>query len=397
MDYFVSDLNESVRGILSGLNINNVKDLDGKRRRAATNLLMKADVPEMTDRYALYTYDGVFDYAAPTNIFGSLVLDVRPQGVSRDSRLDVPYKKPLQDFDLMKQRLGNGTMITFEQRGIQQIMRIADTKPQSRFMIDPMSQTTYWTAGGSASSLAQDRTVFYDDPAALRFTLAAGGTQGYIEQTFTSQSDLTDYVGVGVGFLAVQLPSTIAITSIGMHLGNDSTHYWNVSATQGFLGAWIANDWLLIALDLAQSTTTGVVDATKIDYCRVYFNYTSAAALPNVRVGGLWLSLPSPTEIIHETTAIFVPTGTSTRNKAISANNDGIILGDAAYNLYAYEFAREIALGKGGSIASGLIAGIDLVLEGDGTRKLGLYQKFRGDNPAQTLRTVGSYYKVRRF
>ncbi len=299
----------------------------------------------------------------------------------------------------MKQRLSNGTMIAFEQRGTQQIIRLADTKTQARIIIDPMSDSTDWTLAGNATGLADDRTNFYDQPSALRFNLAAAGTQAYIEQTSTSQTDLTDYEGVGVAFLAVNLPagSASAITSIGMRLGNGSANYWDVSATQGFLGAWIASDWLLIALDLANATTTGTVDPATIDYVRVYVNYTSTTALPNMRMGGLWLSLPSPTEIIHETTAIFVPQNSSTPQKTISTDNDSLILGQAAYQLFAYECAREIALGKGGSIASGLIAGIDLVLEGDGGRKLGLYQKFRSDNPSQTLRQVGSYYEIRRF
>lgn len=393
--YQVSDLKESIRGILTGLNLTNVRDLNGKLQRAATTLLMKADVGEMTDRSTIYLYDGVFDYAPVSTIFGSLILDARPQGITRDSRLDKPYKKPLQDFDLMKQRLSNGVLITFEQRGMQQIVRLAQTRADALAMIDPMSQTDDWAVGGNASGLAQDLTMYYDNPASLRFNLAAGGTQGYIEKTFSTQSDFSRFEGVGVAFLAVSLPSASAITSIGMHLGNSSGNYWNVSDTEGFLGAWIANDWLLVALDLAAATTTGTVDPATIDYVRLYFNYTSASILANVRVGGLWLSLPSPYELIFETPAIFVPDTSTTRQKTVTNDNDTIILGDAAYHIYAYECAREIALGKGGSIANGLIAGIDLVLEG-GPKKLGLYQKYRGDNPSQTLKSIGNYYSFPR-
>lgn len=392
----VADLKTGIAGVLTGISLRNVTDANGKIQRAVVNLLMKADIAEMMDRHPINLYDGVFDYTPPSTMFGALIKDARPQGVSRDSRLDSPSRKPLVDFDLMKQRLSNGVIVAFEQRGIQQIMRIAQTKAFARALIDPMSQTTGWTAGGDASGLAQDLTVYYDDPASLRFNLAANGTQGYIEKTFSSNSDLTQYNGVGVGFLAVQLPSATSITSIGMRLGSSSANYWNISATQGFLGAWIANDWLLIALDLSLSSTIGTVDKTKINYLRVYFNFTSTVQLSNVRVGGLWLSLPTPFEILFETPAIFVPSGPSTPGKKITTDNDGIILGDAAFNLLVYEGAREIALGKGGTSASGIISGIDLVLEGNSAAgKLGLYQKYRGDNPAQTLREVGSYYSMR--
>lgn len=392
----VANLKESIRGVLTGININNVIDLDGKMQRAATTLLMKADVAEMTDRQALYLYDGVYDYEPDSTMFGGAILDVRPQGVSR-SPIDYSQKANIVDFDMGKMTLRNGVAITFEQRGITKVMRLAQTKAFPRVLIDSMSDDDDWTAAGDASGLAEDTTVYYDNPASLRFNLAANGLSGYIQKTLTSQLDLTSYEGVGVVFLAVSLPSATAITSINLRLGNSSANYWSVTATEGFLGAWIANDFLLVALDLALATTTGTVDETAIDYVRLTFAYSSTSILANVRVGGLWVALPSPYEVIFETPAIFVASATTTRSKTISAPTDSILLEEAAYQIYVYECAREIALGKGGTIASGVILAIDQVLEGDGPggKKLGLYQKYRGDNPAQQLRTVGSYYSIR--
>lgn len=387
----VSDLKEAVGGILTGINTNNIRDFNNKARRAAVKLLMQADVPEMMDVAAIDVFDRVYDYTPPATIFGSLIKDIRPQGVSRNS-LDIPYKKPLQDFDVMKQRIWNGTLVTFEQRQVQQIMRLSQVNASQSILIDPMSQTTGWVAGGNASGLALDQTVYYESPGALRFNLAAAGAQGYIERTFTSQSDMTAYVGVGVVFIAIRLPSAAAVaavTSIGIHLGNDSTHYWDVSATQGFLGAWTAGNFLLVALDLANAATTGSVDATKIDYARVYVNY-NGTAIPNVYIGNIFVSLRSPNEIVFETPAIFVPIATTVPQKTITLNTDYVMLGDAAYALYCYEVAREVALGKGGTIASGLISGIDVVLDGK-PGKIGLYSKFRADNPSDSLRSIGTW------
>lgn len=391
--YQVSDLRQSIRGILTGLNTNNVVDWNGKLQRVATTILMKGDIPEMSDRYALDLYDGVFDYVSPPNLFGSLVQDVRPQGVSRN-RFDIPYKKPLMDFDLMKQRLNNGVLLTFEQRGVQQVMRLAQTRATPRVDLGSVAVLGTWVAGGAAQSLALDQTVFYQSPAAIRLNLnsAPGGGLGYAETTINS-ANLSAYQGVGVVFVAIRLPDANAassVSSIGVHVGNNNANYWDVSATQGFLGAWTYGDFLIVALDLANASTTGSVTNTAITYLRVYFNYTSATPINNVYIGGVWVSLPTPYEIPFETTALFCPSGSTTRQKTTTTDSDVIILGDAGYQLYAYEVAREIAFGKGGSIASGLISGIDLVLEGNAS-KIGLYTKFRQDNPAQTLRNVGSW------
>lgn len=391
--YQVSDLKATISGILTGLNVKNVRDFYGKMQRTATTVLMQGDIPEMSDRYALMLYDGVFDYIPPPTLFGSLIQDVRPQGVSRN-RFDIPYKKPLVDFDVAKQRLRNGAMITFEQRGVQQIMRLAQTRAQPKVVIDTMSSIGKWVAGGAASSLTLDQTVYYQFPAAFRFNLssAPGGGLGYIETTF-NQVDLTAYQGVGVVFVAVELPTAAAaaaVSSIGVRLGSSNANYWDISNTNGFLGAWISGNYMLVALDLSLSSTNGSVITTAMTYARIYINYTSTGSIPNIRVGGIWVSLPTPYEILFETTAIFVPQNSTTTSKLVSSDNDSLTLGDAAYQLYAHELARDIAFGKGGSIASGLIQGIDLILEGNSS-KVGLYNKFRQDNPNQTLRQVGSW------
>lgn len=169
--YQVADLKQAIRGVLTGININNVVDLNAKLGRAAITLLMKADVPEMTNRAAITLYDGVFDYIPPSTIFGSLILDARPQGNSRDSRTDGAYKKPLMDFDLIKQKLGSGVVITFEQRQAQPIMRVAGSRAWPRVTLDLGSSLTGWVVGGDAQDLAVDQTVYWDFPSSLRFNL----------------------------------------------------------------------------------------------------------------------------------------------------------------------------------------------------------------------------------
>lgn len=392
----VADLRTAVSGILTSLNLDRVSDLNGKFERAAGNLVQKANVPEMMSKQAYFFYDGVYDYPSPDNIFGSAVVDIAPQGVTRSNQ-DYASKQYIADFDRGKAYVVSGINVTFLSAGGIDIMRIAQTKATAKTNIDTMSDTTGWVASGNANGLALDSTVYYQEPGALRFNLAAGGTQGILTKTLTNALNLSTYAGVAMVFLAVQMPDVTSITSVELRLGSSNANYWSRTVTQGFLGAFRVNDFFLLAFDLALATTVGTPNAAAINYVELLLNYSNANIVPNVRVGGLWAALPSPYEVLTQTTAIFIPAAstTNTPQTSIAMNTDTIILNPASFNIYAYECAREVAFGKGGTASSGVTAGIDRILLGSGS-ELGLYQRYRGDNPSQELRTVGSYYSIRR-
>lgn len=382
----VGNLKDSVSGILTGTNLNNVTGLNQALERAARNLLQNADIPEATEREALTLYNGVYDYTAPTKIFGSALVDLRPQGVARELD-DGTYKKPIILFDRTKTITPSGYNVAFEWRQGVGRMRVSSSKPQSKIVLDMMNVTTGWTASGNASGLAQDKTNFYQSNASLRFNLAASGSQGILTKTLDTAKDLTDYEGVGVVFLAIRTPSASALTSIRLRLGSDSSNYFQVTDTDGFLGAWVANDWLLVALDLSGATETGTVDIDSGDYAQLAFNY-DGTAMTNFRVGGLFVSLPSPSELIYQTAAIFKASGAILQT--ITNDADEIVLSDPAYLIYEYESALEIHLQNGGELNKG--RGLTLF-----ARLKELYQKYQGDNPSQQLREIGRYTSGPRF
>lgn len=204
--------------------------------------------------------------------------------------------------------------------------------------------------------------------------------------------DLTEYEGVGVVFLALYLPDAGAISAVTLRLGSDNANYVELTVTEGFLGAFVSRDWQLAAFDLGSTalTTVGTPDFSNITYTRITFTYNFVQQ-NNVRVGDLWASLPSPHEVLFYSPAVFV-SGDSAPAVEIVGDEDKILFHTAAYNIFVQEAAREVAKNQGGDIGSALIAGIDLVLEGNGEKKLGLYQQFRGDNPSEEIRQVGSYY-----
>lgn len=386
----VSDLKTEVSAILTGIDLDQVSDLEGSFERAVSTTIQKADILEASGRLPIMLYDGVTDYLGPSTIFGGALIDIRPQGVNRNSFEDVE-KMPIMRFDQTKFFTPSGYRVTFEDRQGTLVMRIAQNFAQQSISIDSMTNTDGWTLSGNGTGLAQDNTVYYHQPASLRFNLPAAGSQALMTKTLDNALDLSQYEGVGVAFLAIYMPNPTPITGVTLLLGSSPSNYVGITETEGFLGAFYANDFLLIAFDLAEGSTVGSPNFSTIDYVQVALDY-NGTAVPNVRLGDLFISLPSPHEVLFYSPAVFVPdTAGSVPQIDITSDNDTILFRPAAYNIYVQEAAREVAKNQGGDISSGVIAAIDLVLEGKGN-KLGLYQQFRGDNPSEEIRQVGSYY-----
>lgn len=390
----VSQLRDSVGGMLQGLDLNNVTQLNTAFERVARQVCVLLDIPEAVLRSSLTIYDGVTDYLAPTDMFASGIIDIRPQGQDRWAG-DSVQKMYSADFDQQKAIISNGTKTTVEYDKGTGIIRVVSPVTTPRIELDAMTSTTGWTAAGSASSLAQDQTVYWQAPAALRFT-CTGSSTGTLTKAITSQ-DLTSYQGVGVVFLAFRTPSATNLTSIELRIGSDASNYYSVTATTGFLTAFKANQFMLASFDLSTATTTGTPVITAMDYAQIRVNHT--ATLTNFYVGDLWISLPSPQTLIYNTDAIFLPSGSTTPINTITTTADQILLNDAAYAIYEVSCAIDIAQQQGGTLASGVIATLGQRLNGiRGLRgvliQAGLVDAYRADNPSQEIRTVGSYYTL---
>lgn len=244
----------------------------------------------------------------------------------------------------------------------------------------------------AVSGLVADQSFYYFNPASLRFTLSGVGI-GYLEKTLTQSIDLTRYQNVGVSFLELELPA-LNLTSVEFRIGTDSSNYYSVTQTQGQMGAWTTGKFLDTPFDLSTATTVGSPTITDINYVKLTF--VTTATLTNIRCGYLSISLPSQHEIFFTTTGMFLAADGSINN-FITADDDVILLNDASYNLYKHECAMSVGFGEGGTLSGGLLATINSKLNGARARngqviQLGLYDKFRADNPSEDIRMVGNWY-----
>lgn len=375
----IADLKFNLRGLLQGINLDRVTNVDGAIERAGRTLVLKADVPEATGRHAFNLYNGVYNYAAPDSIFGGALLDLRPQGNSRNEN-DVVYRLPIAKFDRSKKTLPNGYGIAFEFDQGDPVMRVSSPKPLQRIILDSQTDDEGWTLAGSGSSLAEDEAVYYESPASLRMTLT-GNSIGTLTKTISSQ-DLTAYEGVGVIFLAIYTPSATNLSSIAVRVGSSDANYFQVSETDGFLRAWRANEWTLVSFDLSGATETGTVDIENVDYLQ--FRITHADTLTNFRVGGCWISLPSSHELVYQTSALFKASGANP-TQTITSDSDEIILSDSSFTLFELECAKEIAFQMGGGQASPITDRLELRLKEQ-------YALYLADNPSEQVPIIGNWY-----
>lgn len=388
----VSQYKDSVSGLLSGIDLSQVDDLNGALERAARVLVQKADVPEASGTQNIVLYSGVTDYACDTRIFGTAINDIRPQGINRSPN-DFVIKTQGSNFDRTKNFVYSGTMSTFEYSNGVPIIRIVVPFATQKINIGPTNSLTGVTAGGSLSNLVLDNAVYYQQPSSFRFNLT-GSSAGTLTTVLSSSVDLSSYEGVGVAFMAIRIPDGATasdLTSLSLRLGSSSGNYDQVTSTTGFLGSWVAGDWLLVAFDFSGATTTGTPDWSEIDY--IYTSIAHTASFTNFRIGGLWVSMPTPAQILYQSAAIFKASGLPT-SENITSNNDEIILNNPSYTLYQYEGALSVLEQTGASEASNVYQTIFKKLNGNGSTDMGLYNHFRGDNPSQELRTIGSYYNI---
>lgn len=383
----IGQAKDEIQALLQGTILSRVGNVNGALERAARTTVQQADIPEASGKESINLYGGVYYYTAPTTLYGTAINLIRRQGEASNP-WDYNYKVPIDEFTRGKRRTPNGYMLDLEYRNGVAVLGISTPNVTPKIVIDTMSATTGWTSGGSLSALAQDTTSYYEQPASLRFTLT-GASAGFIEKTLTNSLNLSTYETAGTVFLAINTPNASTLTSLVLRLGSDSSNYVEVTQTTGFLGTIIANDWLLVAFDLSTATTTGTPNFSAIDYTRLTVNHT--ATITNFRMGGLFTALPVPHEILFQSSAIFLPAGSSAPLQAITSDGDTILLNDAAYNLFLHEAALTIAMQEGGSMETGYGQTLNGILHGMGNN-MGLYNLYRADNPSESLRNVGTYY-----
>lgn len=251
---FQSTLNQGVRQVLSDL------DLVSTRRRT-----------QLTPNL----FNGIYEYAAPTDLKGYGVITVENQKFSKRTDWSlVPYEQFLRrqdantiaisDYDFVKKILINST--------------VDDDKITLSTLDSLTAGGGTWALLGDAENVEQDLDNVVEGNGCIKFDISsAGGTTAGIVNSTLSQTDITNYLeGNGSVLVWAYITSTTNLTNYILRIGNDSSNYYSKTVTTQADGTAFVAGWNLLRFALTSLTETGSVTDTTIDYCAIYMTKTAA-------------------------------------------------------------------------------------------------------------------------
>ncbi len=385
----IGDFKDNLAGLLHGVNIDTINDLDLILQRASNTLLSKID-PIDTMRTAALSqtiHDDVFNYSLPSDY--KKIIDLIPQD-NRNS-WDTAVRNPAGQFDLQKAVANK--KISIEGSEGSKIARINWRTRQGKLLnaMDSVTANGTWIAVGTATGI-QANTIFKKTgSASIEFDIVASGDG--ISNISMSTLDFTDEDEVADIFVWVYFGAVTNLTSISGIWGNDiTTKYWTSTAqTTQADGRAFQVGWNLIKFSWSTATETGTVTPNSVDSFKITFATTGA--ISNVRVDNIMFSIGRNFDIkyyskylLKNSSGIWIPTFTS--------DSDIIVLDDDAVQI----LLEEALIASAQQIEN---AGFDIswaktALNGDPTavdpiERYGQYAKYRKEYPSQSKKAISRY------
>src|SRR3990167_791460 len=226
-------------------------------------------------------YEDVYEYAAPTDLKGEKIIDLRKQ-VNRSS---MERWTLIDDDDFDRTKGLSQHRIALRDENFSKLLRIDGVEGSDNLVLHSCESLTAngtWAATADASNLTLDNDNYITGGGALNFDMAAGAATGYIENSTMTALDLTDYDEKGSIFVWVFIPDysdaeADTVTNFILRWGNDSSNYWSRTVTVNNEGLTFYDGWNLLRFDWNGATETGTVAPATIDYIR--FTVTKSTSL----------------------------------------------------------------------------------------------------------------------
>lgn len=326
MAYTIAQLKTDMTGMLHGTSLNKVTGVYDLINRSARDLLSAVDLFE-TIRIATLSnalYDRIYDYAAPTDLKGDRVIDVRPQ-VNRNPS-DVLQKKFNREFDANKL---NNMFSVLSNSGIK-TMRISKNVRAGIVLnqVDDIATNGTWAASGTATSLIQDTINYVSGSGSLRFNVSGAGSATLTNSTM-AQVDLSSFTSVAAEFLWIYMPTASQVTNVTSRWGSDSSNYYSSTVTTGHYSAFV-DGWNLLRFDWSSASTTGTPVTTAMDYSVV--TIVTTASGNNYRLDNIIFNMPSVWEMEYYSKYLF-RTSAGVWSETCSDDDDIVNLDTDSYNL----------------------------------------------------------------
>lgn len=333
MSLSVGQVKNQLTSILHGTQLNQITDLDGMFDRAGRQLLLDID-PQETKRVTQFVnpiYNAVYDYAAPDDLKGNRIIDIRPQANRKLG--EVLAQNYNQDFDLYKSSGTPNFTINFN-KGIKTV------RINAPFLLpgvtvnecDSLTDNGTWTATGDASNLTLDSVNFASGSASLKCNLSVGGTAGQLVNSTIQSVDLTGFEE-GALFAYVYLPTGSDFTSVTARIGSSVGDYVTATVTTTSTGNAFQNGWNLLSFNRVGATAVGTIDDTKITYLYFSFAYNGTAQV-GVRLDGVVARLGKILECEYYSKFLFSNALTGAWQETVTDDSNLINLDTESFNLF---------------------------------------------------------------
>ena len=219
----------------------------------------------------------VYNYALATD-FDKLI-DIMPQ-VKRNKSLEWRLTTP-EEFDRQKYQSKDLCAIQISDNVTKLLAStLVDDTTSVPSTLDTLTSglaSGSWTAFGDAENLVADQDNYVKGNGSIKFGInASGSTTAGIQSATVSTYDITDYLADGSGFVWVYMPSVTNITNVKLRLGNDSSNYYEFTATTTNENTNFVVGWNLIRFTLSSGVQTGTVDTDTCEYAVIYLTKDSS-------------------------------------------------------------------------------------------------------------------------
>jgi len=266
-----------------------LKDVDANiiLNRAVTEVISDCDLRSCIRKSALSPnlFDEIYQYAAPTDLKGDKIIDVKPQ--TNRYRNDAWRKTTAEEFDRYKQDLrtdeiGDPIRTNLNNWNGESLVAIQDTdtvkkvllsRPVDDFSIslDPLTTVGSWVLFGDGENLTSDSANFIKGSASVNWDISsAGGTTAGIQNSAIPSTDISAYLSEGSIFVWAYLSSKTNVTNFIIRVGSSSSAYNTITITTNNEGTAFVDGWNLLRFDLINKVLTGTPTNTAITYVALY-------------------------------------------------------------------------------------------------------------------------------
>ncbi len=268
-------------------NITNVMTVRNPLNRGARRVLADIDLRSAKRRATITSklFNDVYSYPSPSDIKMGGVIDIIPQGLSRNLS-NLPELVTERDFD-RKKNFG-GRLVALSTDDLTHRLLHNGNVDSDHLVIANFDSTTddggTWVAYSDATNVVQDTDNAIVGNS-IKFDLTGSATTAGISNTDVNDFDITNYKDNGSVLVWVYINSTTNLTDFILDLGLDlTTNYLTQTITTDAHGNAFSNGWNLLRFDFASMTENGTVTADECDSIRLYMTKTSGKKDDGYRV-----------------------------------------------------------------------------------------------------------------